>query len=332
MANYNDYQLEDAEDAAVRKSKNLKRGIVAGAAVAGVAGVGTASAYGASRLAESAHEANNELTEEDLLSGAEAGVAEAEDTTESVHTHHHHHTVVKENHVHIHPDTDQTVNDPIPPEPIDPELQVEETAVIFDENGQIVTTYDAGTYDGKAFMVMDTDGNGKGDIMAYDENANGVFEENEISYLDNETYEIGQGQNLAIYEQDSNGNVNLVQVQENPLLDPMAHVDDRGGDNIDEIHNDFLDEKSGEVYGRDLAENNPDYNNHDDAQQYTAHMDAPEVQETYTAHEEVSYEEPAPEYHAEAEVTDYGYQDPSNDMASFDSSSDSIDDSTFYDA
>lgn len=328
MANYNDYQLEDAEDAAVRKSKNLKRGIVAGAALAGV---GTASAYGATKISEASHDSDSELTSDDLLSGAEVGVDEVQ--TEETQAHTHHHTVVNETHIHIHNDEQAQV---------DPELHVEETAVVFDENGEIVASYDAGTYDGKAFIVMDSDGNGKGDIMAYDENNNGVFEDHEVTYLDNQTYEIGKGENLAIYEQDANGDVNLKDVQPNPLLNPMAHVQDKG-DDVEGIHNDFLDEKDGEVYGRDLADHNPDYNNHG-GQQYTAGMNVSEESQQvdftdkyddgvqdYTAHEEAGYDATMNDYHADNEVQDYGYTEPSNDYTAFDNSADSFDEPV-YDA
>lgn len=361
MTDYNDYQLEDAEDAAVKRSKNLKRGLAVGGAVGGL---GTISAFAASKLAGGTNTESQELTEEDLISGAQAGADEAvedapaaEEPQTVVHEHHH---------IHIHT--------PKPEEVIEPEMEVEETAVIFDENGDIVASYDAGTYGGKRFMVMDTDGNGKADLMAYDENNNGVFEDNEISELDNESYEIGKGENLAIYEKTADGEVELVDVRPNPLRDPMAHNTLDDDDDISGIHNDFEDEKTGEVYGRDLAENNPDYNNHGDTGHYSAGMEEPEFEIEETADDYLAQTEPESGYSQDTyetpdnydsadtyntadaydsagandtadtydsadnytadntDVTDYGYHDPAEDYTSYDSSVDSFDEAASYDA
>lgn len=348
MANYNDYELEDAENAAVQKSKNLKRGLAAGAAVAGVGSV----SYGATKMADhTAQNEESELTSEDLLAGAEAGTdGIPEQPTET-------HTTV-EHHVHIH-------HDPKPePEPIpEPatEMEVEETAFVYDENGDLVTVYDTGTFEGKSFMVMDIDGNGKGDIIAYDENNNGEFEENEISYLDNETYELGQGKNLVMYQENHEGEVELIGVRPNPLLEPMAQNENnsRSFHNDDDIHNDFEDEKTGEVYSRDLAENNPDYNNHDRVEQYSAHANNQEMELTdldsgerifYSEENHIenfdhptgSYEDPNDSHLAYGDdydtnnsydgVPDYGYTEPNDDFASFDGGSDSYDEAASYDA
>lgn len=294
MANYNDYQLEDAENAAVNKSKNLKRGLAVGAAVVGA---GAATAFGATKVAEGLNADTDELTSDDLLAGAQAGAdASTADAGNDASQ-----TVVKETHVHIHQEPAENTT-------VDPELSVDETAVIYDEYGNPVAVMDSGTYDGKDFMVLDTDGNGKGDIMAYDENGNGVYEDHEIVYIDNETYDMGQGARLAAYQRTEDGE--MVKIYSEPNDSHMADVDPMPREGIDDIRNDFIDEKGGEEYTRDLAENNPDYNNHDGAEQYSID----DIHNDYA-----DYNEPA---------QDYGYTEPTDYTAY----NDNYDDGSVYDA
>lgn len=323
MANLNDYQLDEMENAAVNKSKNLKRGLVAGAAVVGVGGT---AAFGAERIANAnSEDESNELSSDDILAGANAGVEEQSETVNEEST-------VKEVHVkhHIVEDPVRNINY-IEPEP---EVNVEETAVLLDEDGEIISTYDAGTINGKDFLVIDSDLNGKGDILAYDENGNGIYEDNEISQIDNQTYEMGKGEHFNVYAKTEEGE--WVKIQESVNPNQQSYAED-----IDDIHNDFEDEKTGEVYRGDLADRNPDYRN-DEARQYSAGMNEESHNEayaenndeydgmpnidvtsdTYAYEEETSYEEPI----------DYGYQDPSEDIASFDGGTDNVDDASFYDA
>lgn len=297
----NDYQLEDAENAAVERSRNLKRGLAAGAAVLGV---GAASAYGASVLSDSdlSDELDVEpLTEEDVNDAANAfaeGAIAEDETSQPQYT----------------APTQETDETPVEPEPeitVDPELQVNESAIIYDENGDIMASYDAGTYDGKDFIVVDSDGNGRGDILAYDENGNGIFEDNEIMAIDNETYELGQGEQFAMYQQDEEGNVNQIWQSDNSLFNHVAegNGDMLPGSDISEINNDFdIDDKTGEVYYNDLAENNPDYDNNG-GEQYAGFED---------------------EFNDE--MADFGYTDPSSDIASYDTPSDGFDEAALYDA
>ena len=294
----NYYQLEDAEDAAVNKSKNLKRGLAAGAAVLGVGGV---SAYGATVLSDNG-EAQPELenvTEEELLAGADAmaeGASEKASHSDSGHT------TVK-------PQVEVV-------QEAEPQVDVQESAIIYDEYGNEVATYDAGTYDDKAFMVFDTDGNGAGDVLAYDANGNGVFEDNEFIEIDNYSYEMGQGKELAILVQDEDGNLieidrssnsHFAHLHNEETVDPLYYNDD-----LSDINNDFdLSQKTGEVYRDDLAENNPDYNNHG-GEQYSANND--DINNDFN----------------EFDAPDYGYTDPSGDLAYDDPSM--YDDASQYDA
>lgn len=318
MANYNDYQLDEMENAAVNKSRNLKRAGIAGAAVLGVGGT---AVYGANKIDELTSEESNDLTGEDLLEGAEAGVEGLEEaapeaattgTTETVHVYHH-------------VETEEPQNTP------EIDVDVEESAILYDEDGYLMATYDAGEIDGRDFVVIDSDLNGKGDILAYDANNNGRFEDHEITRIDNETYDMGQGKEVNIYAMDENGN--MVKVNTNgPVFEPRH-------DDLADIHNDFEDEKTGDLYEDDLAENNRDYVN-DEADQYSAGYERSEgdlyaeVDDKYNdtieggdsnydasgAQDDYAYEEPQ----------DYGYTDPAADDMAF--GSDSFDDPNAYDA
>lgn len=339
MANY-DYNLEDAENAAVNKSKNLKRAAVVGGAVLGAGAVGAASAYGATHInptpSPSSAGDNNELSSDDILEGGKAmtleGAEEVIDTPEETSQ-----TVINETHIHIHPE-------PVPEPPVaEPVIDVADTNVVLDQYGNPVDVYDSGTIDGKDFVVLDLDGNGMGDVLAYDENGNGVFEQNEIYEMDNRTYEIGHGDNLTVHQVDEYGNSKIIAREENPYANrPLMAQND---DDISDIHNDFLDEKTGEVYRDDLAENNPDYNNRTEAEQYRAGMDG----EPYTHSEEiasVSHDgEQFEEFTAQTDVSSDMYpedtyvensytDDTYGDEMAFDdtSSTDSFDEAATFDA
>ena len=149
------------------------------------------------------------LTDEDLLAGANAGAddepqPEAETapqtTTQEVHVHHH---IVEE----------QPVSPQVNP---DPQITVDETAVLLDENGDVVNIYDRGTIDGAEWVAIDSDLNGKADLLGIDENRNGIIEENEIYQMDNKSYDMGQGDKLTAYMRDENGNLVKVYEDDDP--------------------------------------------------------------------------------------------------------------------
>lgn len=281
MGNYNDYQLEDAEDAAVRKSKNLKRGLAIGGAVIGA---GTASAYAATTLNDNDETVDTELTPDDIVGGAQAAADAANEVAEEA--------------------TAQAAPAPkaethkVAHEDAKPQVSVEESTLLYDEDGNYIGAVDEGKIDGKSFAIIDSDGNGKGDIIAYDKNGNGIFEDDEFSIMDNETHTMGKGDTLAVYQRDEWGDYE--QVQRGPNLGhqpPLVasrdshHIELDETDDISDIRNDYQDEKTGEVYHDDLAENNSDYYNKDEAEQYTASVDSNE---------------------------DYGYTEQTDDLASYD--------------
>lgn len=252
-----------------KKSKNLQRaGMVAGGV--GVAGVGAAVA--ANLVGGDSEDENLELRSEDLLAGANANdsgeeveaKAPAANYSETHNTHEVHNTREE---IHIiedgHPEDGGRGS-------IDnhggghgagePEVHTDETAIIVDEEGNVIAAYDEGTIDGKKYVMFDSDLNGKGDMLAYDENGNGQFEETEIHQLDNASLEVGQGEKIGLYAYDGEEVVKVDEFSRDELAQ------------LDEIHNDFEDDKHVGDNLDDLAHNNPDYNNHG-GDQYSAGMD-----------------------------------------------------------
>ena len=304
MANTNDYQLEDAEDAAVQKSKNLKRGLAIGA---GVLGAGTATAFGANEVISHMNEQPVEdLTADDILAGAQAGADGATEELKEVQQPAH---------------TTQSNSTPEP----EPEFVVEQTDVLYDEDGYYAGSVDSGTYDGKSFMVVDFDGNGRADVMAYDENNNGIYESNEFHNLDNDSYIMGKGKMIAGYKTDEWGDVE--KIYEQPNIGPhIAEVSPRHHElnGVDDIHNDFEDEKTGEIYSHDLAENNRDYIK-DDARNYSAGLED-DMRNDFDA-DATDFDASI----AEADGTvDYDYTEPGTD--DYTAMNDSYDDVSSYDA
>jgi len=269
MGNYDDYSLEEAENAAVNKSNKMKRAAVIGAAALG----GGTAAFGTEHIINA--DGADDLTDvnaNDLMSGADAAAIDDsatnvdEEQPQVVTPQPEYHQAVPEQHIHIHnhPVEEMEIEEPIEDPMDEPVLEVNESAIIFDEDGNIISQVDSGTLDGDEFMVIDSDLNGKGDILAYDLNGNHIIEENEIIELDNKSYSMGQGENTAFYQLDEDPETDEIEVT------PIGKVDD---DDISDIENDYRDEKTGEEYHDDLAENNIDYRNKESAEQYTADLD-----------------------------------------------------------
>lgn len=285
MANYEDYQLEDMENDAVNKSNNWKKAAVVGAAVLGVGGT---AAYGASKLMDGQNEA---LNADDMMSMAEAGEITDEVVDQPA-------PQVQEVHNHTHVEVKPA------PAPAEPEVSVDETGVVFDEDGNYVGMFDSGTIDGKEFAVFDRDGNGRADVLAYDENGNGVFENHEIVEMDNQSYVMGQGEHVQAYVDTPGGLVAVEDYQDPTYMGPYQTNDDLSG-----IHNDFQDEKHNGESMNDLAHNNPDYNNHDEGNDYNASME-PSMEMDYTEKYDGVAEDT---YGAADDYTPESYDDIAND-------------------
>lgn len=140
-----------------------------------------------------------------------------------------------------------------------------ETNHYYDEDGNLILSTEKGEIEGHAYTAIDKDGDGYVDVLAVDKNNNGQVEEDEV-------YDVSS-KNLAL-NQTSRNHHDYVLTHEGDVIEvhpDLAHETfdhhDKDGYDISDIHNDY-DEKSGETYHGDLAENNPDYRNNEDVEQY----------------------------------------------------------------
>lgn len=340
MADYNDYQLEEMENSAVEKSSMAKRA----AAAAGLVGAGAATAYGASRIMESNSQGsdNAEATDEDLTSGAQAGAIDensmgtsdnatqttSNQSTEEIHVHHHYDVVDK----------------PVVEE--EQEMEFESTTHWYDEEGNLIGQTDEGTYDGKAFTIVDVDNDGHGDYLAYDVNGDNVYQANEITSISDYNYAMGHG--TIHYDKDINTGEELYAAHE-----PTSGAYDIEKNDIADIHNDFDGEKAGEKYDNDLAQYNPDYRNNENLEnQYSAEMEETEeyayeesdkyddsetIEEKYelspeTSENELAYDDTDTDNYAPDNTSDLAYDDTEDDTSDFAyDDTDTIDDTAQYD-
>jgi len=253
--NNNDYQLEEMENSAVNKSAMAKRA----AAGAGLLAAGAATAYGAEHLMGGEDEPVVEPTtteQPDLASGAAAGAVE-EGVAEQPQAQPEPQTVHTEEDVHVY---HHYVKDQEPqPEP-EPEMKFESSTHLYDDEGNLVGTMDAGTYAGRGFAILDNDADGHGDVLWYDENGDGEIQRDELADVSGSGYAMGS----------RGGEHRDINIETGEVLDEQIahnHVDP-----LEDIDNDFYaQEKSGEEYKDDLAQNNPDYNpNGENVDQYRA--------------------------------------------------------------
>lgn len=234
-----DANVDAYEEKAVNRSK-LARNIAIGAAIAGGGAVAaTAAAATVNHTPEVLEDVNEDLTMEDLTDAATVSEA-PEPEVEVVH-----------------------VSQPAPapaPAPAEPEIVWEETQEIYID-GERFISMESGSVDGQKFALVDVDNDNLADVIGIDVNNNGVIEENELFEAD-PTHRLAMGNETSKVTRDyyyTDGNGSLADV----------------GDN--RIHNDFEDEKTGESYHGDYAENNPDYNPN---AHYTAGMELPEDENT----------------------------------------------------
>ena len=337
MANDSDYQLEEMENSAVNKSAMAKR-IAAGA---GLLAAGAGTAYGAEQLM--GDDGNNVVAEStqqpDLTSGAAAGTV-GEGVTEQPQSQPEPQTVHTEQDVHVyHHYVDDTQPNPQPnPQP---KMEYEETIHYYDDEGNLVRAMDMGTYAGKQFAIQDGDGDGHGDFLWYDVNGDGKVDENEVTNISGSNYTIGTHGGTQHY-------VNINTGEEIDYVPTPEH--NPHGDSLADIHNDFDDEKSGEEYRDDLAQNNQDYRNHEDVHQYDEYHAGVETDEPLVAEEDgidgnydvESHEEDtlyAENYTLEDDNTeDYALNEEDNiessddsDMAYNDDVDENVDDADHYD-
>ena len=275
-----DYQLEELENAAVNKSNNAKRIVAA----AGLAAVGSSAAtYAATNIPIDSEDPVVEPLEEEDLDSVKPGpdqVHEPEAKSQTTTTH------------------QPTTNDD------DVDVSFDKTTHIYDEDNNLVATVEEGTIDGKQFKLVDVDGDMRADVAGYDADGNGVINEDEVVYL-TENEQIAMGHATVQHED------KFIAIHE-PNPEPIEPIDpyDPYDPSLEKdyanntIHNDFEDEKTGESYSHDYADNNDDYNNGD---VYSAHS---------AGGSDYAYEEDA------KDESDYEY----NDLAENDMTEDSYDD------
>lgn len=242
----NDMNIEDYEDQAIKRSK-LAKGI--GIAVGGAVG-GAAIAAGTTYAANTS---GNEILDEPLSADEMAQGAEVGEDIESVEE-----TPVK-------PTTQYVYVEKVEPEP-EPEPELEPTPeVTWDETtnyyigDEKVMSAEEGTIDGHNFMILDADADGKADVLAYDLNNNNMYEENEIVELTPED-NVMMG-NMTAHTTDNHYDSWFQEpetVEESYAYNEQPYVYNEEPSH--QIHNNFEDEKTGEEYHGDFAEDNPDYN------------------------------------------------------------------------
>ena len=240
MAN-KDYQLEELENAAVNKSNNAKRIAAAAGLLAAGGAAGGAAGFAATNIPlGTVEEPMEQLAEEDFEGIAETGAAQ-----------------VSEPQPQPQPQPQYQATPEPAPEP-EPEVDVNfnTTTHYYDEDNNLIATTEEGTVDGHKFTLLDVDGDNQADIFAYDENNNGAYEENEIVTL--------QGDNQIAMGHQATEHKDVFIASNDPAPDPEPEpydIEDEKDYADNDVHNDFEDEKTGEDYSHDYAENNDDYNN-----------------------------------------------------------------------
>lgn len=250
-----DYQLEELENAAVKKSNNAKRV----AAATGLLAAGGAAGYAATQIPlGSDEEMEDPLTEEDLEGVADTGANQVQEP--------------------------ETVSQSVQPAPqyaapsqsesqteAEADVSFDKTVHYYDENNNLIMTSEEGTIDGRQFKLIDVDGDMRADVLGYDADGNGVINENEVVYLSGKD-QIAMGHSTSGHEDvfvDTHNEHEPV-VESEPFPYDIDNEKDLADNNI---HNDFEDEKTGESYSHDYAEDNEDYNNNGDVQSYNAGSD-----------------------------------------------------------
>ena len=284
-----DYQLEELENAAVKKSNNAKRI----AAAAGLLATGGAAGYAATNIPTGEGEEPVEtLTEEDLESVADTGANQVQEPE------------VKPQPVQPQPQPATPVQ-PTPPAQDEVDVSFDKTTHYYDEDNNLVMTTEEGTINGQQFKLVDVDGDMRADILGYDADGNGVINEDEIMGLSGKD-QIAMGHATAQHEDQF---IAIHEPDPEPYIEPYNINEEKDyADNT--IHNDFEDEKTGETYSHDYAENNEDYNNGE-----VEHYSAEFSDDSDYAYEDEDKEESDYEYNdlAENDTTEDTFEDLGSD-------------------
>ena len=231
-----DYQLEELENAAVKKSNTAKRV----AAAAGLLAAGGATGFGATTLANNLSEETpmETLSEEDLDSVVNAGanqVPEPEPEPEPEPQHARQATPARNATPH------KIQND-------DVDISFDKTTHFYDSDNDLMMTTEEGRVDGYDFKLVDVDGDLRADYIGIDANGDGIYSDDEIVSLQGED-QIAMG-NSTRYHED-------VFVDTNPEPEPYVLEDEK--DYVDVARHDYSDEKDGESYTPDLGQSTENY-------------------------------------------------------------------------
>ena len=284
-----DYQLEELENAAVNKSNNAKRI----AAAAGLLATGGAAGYAATNIPMGdVEEPVETLTEEDLESVADTGANQVQEPE------------VKPQPVQPQPQPATPVQ-PTPPAQDEVDVSFDKTTHYYDENNNLIMTTEEGTVNGQQFKLADVDGDMRADILAYDADGNDIISEDEIVELSGKD-QIAMGHATTQHEDQF---IAIHDPEPEPYIEPYD-IDEEKDYADNTIHNDFEDEKTGESYSHDYAENNDDYNNGD-----VEHYSAESSDDSDYAYEDEGKEDSDYEYNdlAENDTTEDTFEDLGSD-------------------
>ena len=241
--------VDDYENMAVQKSNNAKR-VAAGAALF----VGGAAVAGGAAYAATGHETpdvidDSPLTAEDVVEGGNVG----NDYQPEVHNETTERVVYVEKY-------EEPSNDQNSEQTNETQVTWDEKTVVYDENGNVVGSVENGTIQGHNFALFDVDGDNHADYLAIDADGNGQFDDNEIVKYDVSDH-VHMGHETAHTKEIHNNNQHI-------LVEDGGEDIARNDDDREIIHNNFEDEKTGESYNGDYAENNRDYNPNADMDSY----------------------------------------------------------------
>lgn len=263
--------VDDYENMAVQNSNVAKR-VAAGSAVfVGGAAMAGGAAYAANQTDNAANDEAS-LTEEDLVSGAGVGDTYKEETQEVQNTE----RVVYVDKPSQRSQPENVTTDDTDSASDEPQVSWDSTTNLY-VGDEKVGSIEQGTINGHQFALVDGDGDNYADYLAVDMNNNGRFESDEIvTYSQGDRVYMGHETAHTTDKYFPDGSFDDGHAgNEMARTDDTGKIDD-GTDNRgdDMIHNNFEDEKTGETYSNDYAQNNPDYNPNGQVDNYTDSEDS----------------------------------------------------------
>lgn len=234
--------VDEYENMAVEKSSTAKRVFATGAAMLGASAVSSAATYHVTRPAPTP--VVDDITVDDVIDGADVATTYQEE---------------------VHKSDTKVVNVSKEPKAHEPNVVWDKSESVY-LNGERISTVESGTVDGHKFELRDNDGDGIADELRADEDGNGEFDENEITTLT-------AADNIKMGHQVAHSERHDVVV--------FGEFGSETGEEVaqdENIHNDWEEEKTGESYDNDYAENNSDYTPDADTGYYTASVDEEYIQ------------------------------------------------------